>query len=81
VLEVDEQRRRVSLSMKTRDLEGNGAPGPDGPRGEEKNRGKNRSKNESRHENRNEEKIDLSLGSLFKQQLADAGLPKGRRER
>jgi uncharacterized protein len=81
VLEVDEQRRRVSLSMKTRDLAGNGASGLDGPQGEEKNRGKNRTRNESRHENRNEEKIDLSLGSLFKQQLADAGLPKGRRER
>ncbi|MDR2523841.1 MAG: RNA-binding transcriptional accessory protein [Synergistaceae bacterium] len=57
VLEVDEQRKRVALSMKKRDLDGETAESGGRP-GKPKGRGK-------------EETIDLSLGSLFKEQLAN----------
>ena len=69
VLEVDEQRKRISLSMKKRDLgetaeppRGNDSPKQGNHRHSDKTQGKNRRDRE--------EKIDLSLGSLFKEQLS-----------
>jgi uncharacterized protein len=76
VLEVDERRKRVSLSMRKRDLEGEGRsassePGSQGPRGPQKF-GRERGGGDKG------ERVDLSLGSLFKEQLAAKKFPKGR---
>jgi uncharacterized protein len=65
VLEVDEQRKRISLSMKKHDL---GAAKSEHP-------SQNVSQNKRRYER--EEKVDMSLGSLFKQKFAEKNLPKG----
>ncbi|MDR1978146.1 MAG: RNA-binding transcriptional accessory protein [Synergistaceae bacterium] len=74
VLEVDEQRKRISLSMKKQDL---GEAKPTAP-------ARNGPLNKRRRER--EEEVDLSLGSLFKQKFAqkfeqkfeEKNLPKGR---
>jgi uncharacterized protein len=80
VLEVDEQRRRISLSMKKRDLEDvppSGAdPGKTSPRLPE-GRSASGVQGKPRPPRKREEEIDLSLGSLFKQELMKAKLPKG----
>jgi uncharacterized protein len=65
VLEVDEQRKRISLSMKKHDL---GAAKSGHP-------SQNVSQNKRGYER--EEKVDMSLGSLFKQKFAEKNLPKG----
>ncbi|MDR1377633.1 MAG: RNA-binding transcriptional accessory protein [Synergistaceae bacterium] len=106
VLEVDEQRKRVSLSMRKRDLEADPSEtasrtASDFPRpifshsifshsmesmekaqGNQRRQGGEQNKKQGEEKNKkNEETIDLSLGSLFKQQLADADLSKGRGKR
>jgi uncharacterized protein len=76
VLEVDEQRKRVSLSMRKNDLRQGEVGNPADSR-------KNGLPGGGRRENkkRTEEKVDLSLGSLFKQEFArkfaDKNSPKG----
>jgi uncharacterized protein len=73
VLEVEEQRKRISLSMKKHDL------------GEAKSEKSGKStdspKNIPQGKGRREEKVDMSLGSLFNEKLneklAEKNLPKG----
>lgn len=60
VIEIDEQRKRISLSMKKQDL------------GQKTDEDRNKSERNPQRKNYGrikEEKVDLSLGSLFKQQL------------
>jgi uncharacterized protein len=80
VLEVDEQRKRISLSMKKQDLKTQDLRAADPADSRKNNPPDNgRRENKKRENKRNEEKVDLSLGSLFKQKLAEAekDLPKG----
>jgi uncharacterized protein len=71
VLEVDQQRKRISLSMKKNDLKKNDLKKNDLGTANPPDHGRRENKK------RNEEKVDLSLGSLFKQKFAEKNLPKG----
>ncbi|MDR2527746.1 MAG: RNA-binding transcriptional accessory protein [Synergistaceae bacterium] len=70
VLEVDERRKRVSLSMKKRDL--------DGEIGETVALASGAHSGRPRSRDRKEEVVDLSLGALFKEQFASQQTPKKR---
>jgi uncharacterized protein len=68
VLEVDEQRKRISLSMKKRDID----PSNAGEAKRSPTSDKARSANGGNRRER-EKEPDLSLGSLFRQQFEEAG--------
>jgi uncharacterized protein len=78
VLEVDERRKRISLSMKRRDVEpeGDETLSRAGSLGKAQGELDSRGKRERRE--KKEEPIDLSLGALFKEQFANRQSPKKR---
>ncbi|MDR3265702.1 MAG: RNA-binding transcriptional accessory protein [Synergistaceae bacterium] len=76
VLEIDEARKRVSLSMKKRDL------GEGSDDGNERPRGRNGAAGPRDRGKRGESDLpDLSLGSLFRQQISEESRQKPKKEK